>query len=281
MKEKLTKKDILQALVDDSMGKEESLAFFEKVVKVVEDLRKENGGFVTKLDETYQNATKALGDGNTKKFSTLKAELLKQLSDLSESLEQKKGEIDERLDSIRDGKDADPTVVKEMVLAEIKLPEQKELIVPREEIRDKLESLEDENRLDASAIKGLDDLVKKHKGEVKIIHGPLGMQLYVDGVKKGWIKTVNFKAGTNIAIAHSKVNGLDTLTFTSSGGAGSVTVETPPEAPNQVTTVFTVTAEPKFVVADGTTYFDGAGYTYAALQVTMSVAPSASIRVIV
>jgi hypothetical protein len=106
------------------------------------------------------------------------------------------------------------------------------------------------------------------------------MFLYIDGVKKGLISNMNLKAGSNMAIAYSKVNGQDTLTFNASGGGpgGSVTVETPTGTVNASNKVFTVTAEPKWVVADGTQYFDGAGYTYAALTITMDVAPSASIR---
>ena len=39
---------------------------------------------------------------------------------------------------------------------------------------------------------------------------------------------------------------------------------------------FTVSAEPTYIVSDGATYYDGAGYSYAALTVTMTVPPSIS-----
>ena len=69
------------------------------------------------------------------------------------------------------------------------------------------------------------------------------------------------------------------LTVVDNGNGGSGwTVETPTGSVNSVNTVFTVTAEPKCVVADGVTYFDGAGYTYAALSITMDIAPSQYIR---
>ena len=55
----------------------------------------------------------------------------------------------------------------------------------------------------------------------------------------------------------------------------------PPETPDAVITVFTVTAEPQWIVADGTTYYAGKGYTYAALAVTMEVPPSSFIRAII
>jgi hypothetical protein len=156
------------------------------------------------------------------------------------------------------------------------------------QVRDKLESLEDEERLDVSAIKGLDNYEELKTAiaegkSVSVVTSPSrGIFLYIDGVKKGIISNMNLVAGTGMSIAYSKVNGQDTLTFNSSGGpGGGITVETPPETPDAVTTVFTVSDEPQWVVADGTTYFDGKGYSYAALQVTMEIPPSASIRVII
>jgi hypothetical protein len=68
------------------------------------------------------------------------------------------------------------------------------------------------------------------------------------------------------------------------GGSGSgsgVTVATPVEIPNNIITIFTVSAQPQWVVADGIIYFDGAGYTYAALQVTMNAPPSTYVRAMV
>ncbi len=63
----------------------------------------------------------------------------------------------------------------------------------------------------------------------------------------------------------------------SSSSAG-VVIETPVGVVNAVNNVFTVTAEPLWVVSDGIQYFDGAGYVYAALTITLDVAPSQYIR---
>lgn len=69
------------------------------------------------------------------------------------------------------------------------------------------------------------------------------------------------------------------------GGGGTtttaITVETPTGTVDASNQTFTVTAEPKYVVADGVTYFAGAGYTYNALQITMDIPPSQSIRAII
>ena len=66
-----------------------------------------------------------------------------------------------------------------------------------------------------------------------------------------------------------------------SGGGGSVTVETPSGSVNSSNVTFTVTAEPKWIVSDGITYFSGAGYSLVTLTVTMDVAPSSFIRAII
>lgn len=153
-----------------------------------------------------------------------------------------------------------------------------------EDFRNALEALNGDDRLDKSAIRGLEDLeeeIKKAK-EVRVLPAPSrGFFVYVDGVKKGLINSINFKSGSNMAISHSKVNGLDTLTFTSSGGGGSVTIETPTGTVNASNTAFAVSAEPLYMIADGTTYFDGAGYTYAALTVTFDVPPSQFVRAVI
>jgi len=76
-------------------------------------------------------------------------------------------EIDNKLANVKDGlsgKDANEEKIVQDVLAQIKLPEQKEIILDgSEEIRDKLETLEGEERLDIEAIKGLKDLLEEIK----------------------------------------------------------------------------------------------------------------------
>jgi len=129
-----------------------------------------------------------------------------------------------------------------------------------------------------------EELEKAKNVEVRPVEAGAGrgFYVYVDGIKKGIVNTLNFKAGNNMAISHSKVNGLDTITFTASGGGpGGIDIETPAESPNASRTAFTVSAEPQYMIADGTTYFDGAGYTYAALTVTFDVPPSQFVRAII
>jgi len=62
------------------------------------------------------------------------------------------------------------------------------------------------------------------------------------------------------------------------GGGSGWTVETPTGTVDASNDTFAVSSEPVCVIADGMTYFDGAGYTYAAPNVVMDIAPSQFIR---
>lgn len=63
---------------------------------------------------------------------------------------------------------------------------------------------------------------------------------------------------------------------TVSGGGG--TVETPVGDVDGTNNSYTVSNEPKWIVADGITYFDGAGYTYSAGTLTLDTSPVSFIR---
>ncbi len=80
-------------------------------------------------------------------------------------------------------------------------------------------------------------------------------------------------AGSGVTIT-TNVNGVKVIT--ASGGAGAWL--TPVETPNGIITVFTVASQPTDVVADGVQLFDGAGYTYAALQITFVNPPAQFVR---
>lgn len=63
-----------------------------------------------------------------------------------------------------------------------------------------------------------------------------------------------------------------------SGGGGSSSVETPSGTINGSNTSFTVSNEPKWIIADGVTYFEGAGYSYSAGTLTIDTPPVSFIR---
>lgn len=150
-----------------------------------------------------------------------------------------------------------------------------------EEIRDKLATLVGDNRLDIEHIKGVKKFFESivDGRQANYFGSSHGIDLLVDGTAKGFARYLNLIPGSGMTIDFMQVGERMDVMFTAAGGA-ALTIETPPEAPDADNTVFTVTAEPQWVVADGTTYFDGQGYTYAALQITFDVAPSTSVRAI-
>ena len=139
------------------------------------------------------------------------------------------------------------------------------------EIVDKINELEtddDDLKIDASHIKNLpkSEVVNNYLGGSK-------NNVQTNGVTLNGVDTINFGSGLTVV----QVGNIITVTASGGGGSG-VTVETPPEVVNAVNATFTVTHEPKWVVSDGVTYFAGAGYTYAALSITLDIPPSQYIR---
>lgn len=192
-----------------------------------------------------------------------------------------------------DGKDADVDIeeISTMVLADVmsQLPEATE-ITP-EETRDKLELLKDDERLDAKAIKNIknyDDEIATLQNRTQLLvqltsgsssggSGTGGGHVIQDEGSSLTQRTkLNF-VGAGVTVTDDAGNDATKVTITG-GGAGTTTVETPTGTVNSTNTAFTVTNEPLWVVSDGITYFDGAGYTYAALSITMDIPPSQYIR---
>lgn len=82
-----------------------------------------------------------------------------------------------------------------------------------ERIRDGLELLKGEDRLDSSSIKNLPEVLEQNNN--KIVSGYGGLNLYVNGEKVGATKTIDFTG----AVSHSKVNGRETINIIDEEGA--------------------------------------------------------------
>lgn len=155
---------------------------------------------------------------------------------------------------------------------ESKIPEIPEVVLDSpQEVRNKLESLKGNDRLDKSSIRGLEELereiqVTKSNFASRLIGGLQGLFTYVDGAKKGILKSVDFVGGSGMTITHSKVNGQDTLTFVSSPGSGSSTSlsVTPSGTVDGSNTVFTipVQASSLAVYADGARALPTSDYSF-------------------
>ena len=151
----LKKLEKLFSLMDsDTLTKEDFVKAFENVVNVVLKIEKRNSEAIDLLEKTYSNLLEKIKNDHTSNLSDLKKEI-------TAEYKSKINLLDGKIATIKDGKDADETQIVKNVISQIKLPEQKETILDNaEQIRDKLESLKSDERLDKNAIKGLDDLLK-------------------------------------------------------------------------------------------------------------------------
>ena len=286
---------VLKALDEDLITYDEAKELLDTLIDFVrearEDLEEQHDGHVSKVSGALAGFLKDVEkiDGRFKdKISASKSEVLKDI----ERIEKK---LIKRINAVRDEIPEIPDAPEMPDLQPVydRIEEVREELLNKmtaEDIRDLLETLEGDERLDISAIRGLEEFLAEHGGKntvrstgVGSAGGGRGLFLYVGGVKKGIVKELNFEAGTGMSISFALINGRPTLTFESSGGGGGVgiTPETPPEPVDGVTTVFTVSANPQSVVADGQNYYEGFGYTYAAGQITMDIAPSQYVRALV
>ena len=69
------------------------------------------------------------------------------------------------------------------------------------DIKRKLETLKDDDRLDIKSIKGVDKLAKDIKGSVDF--SQTATEYQIDGIKKANGMLLNFKQGTNITMTGS------------------------------------------------------------------------------
>jgi len=123
----------------------------------------------------------------------------------------------------KDGKDADPNEVAEMVLAKIKLPENKEFVLTAEDVRDRLESLPDEDKdklftqLGSKEITNIKDTVEQRFADA------------LNRVRLTSGKVKSLVAGTNISITNDG-SGNYTITGTGSGSGDMEAATYDPQA---------------------------------------------------
>lgn len=101
------------------------------------------------------------------------------------------------------------------IIKEVAISESAEVIKNKIELELILEELRQEFEK-----KIIENTPKSGKG----VGGIPGLLTYVGGAKKGFLKGVNYVAGSGITLSHSIVNGLDTITFTSTGGSSANSV---------------------------------------------------------
>lgn len=234
--------------------------------------------YVRKIVESAKEVADR-ASGNFEKEYEVSVSLNKQLVTALEKLEKEKNQ---KLNSIRQPKDGRPgkdgkpgkpgkdaKVTKEQIqkAAEIaysliELPDFDELVTENITanpfaIRDGLELItKEKDKLSQDAIQNLrEDLLQ--------------LQEQISRVNKSVIEGV----GTSKNVIDYMINQrIADGTISTSGG--SIGVEVPSGTINGSNTAFTVSNEPKYVVVNTLTYFEGAGYSYAGGTITFDIPPA-------
>lgn len=149
--------------LDQTVTKEEFTKNVEELLKFLVAMQKRNDTEIQNLQETYAQVIDLLKGEHGTDLEEVKQLCTETMRKMMSEHQAKMQAMDEKMAEVIngvDGTDADEERVMEMVLA--KIPPVKELEPETPEgIRDKLETLVDEERLDVSAIKGLLERLEK------------------------------------------------------------------------------------------------------------------------
>lgn len=150
-----------------------------------------------------------------------------------------------------------------------------DIIKSGEKIRDSLETLDGDERLDKKSVKGIEELEEKVK-QIQLrptgVGGARGIQLFTDGTKRGIVNSINLIAGTNVTLTYSVAFGRNDITIDASGGA-SLSVLAVTGTVDDSNTSFTVATEPTLVIINGMAYQATGGsvtFTWVATTLTLS-----------
>lgn len=121
-------------------------------------------------------------------------------------------------------------------------------------------------------INGLTDFEKKiaeqGTGGVRAIWGRSGIQLIVDGRKKGLVNYINFVPGSGIAITHNTRQGRNDITISATGSASLSPIAVTGTIDDSNTS-FTAASAPNLVIVNGAAYRSGKGATISGTAITL------------
>lgn len=161
--------DLMREMMDDHLGKEEFVKQWEGIINHVKAIEEKlhllSGQKAEELDGRFLELSKMHGQNLDTLQNDVQLRVQSIVSDLLSRAEQRLSELKDGAPGL-DGKDADEEAISARLKAELIAPitesVTKNLPTSGTAVRDALELLQDEERLDASAIKGLEKLIKKH-----------------------------------------------------------------------------------------------------------------------
>lgn len=251
--------------IDQAANKEDVAKLFAHLKKFLEETKTAlEGASAEQREEVRQELerlSQSLLEANTSLSSDLsqtKDLLYSESRTLQRLIEQK---VDDVRTEIPPPTDLAP-LEQHLAEVEAKIPNLPEELSSTS-VRDKLETLEGEERLDKSAVKGIDQIERDVK-EIQIrpspkVGGAKGFTLYVGGSKKLLTaQTLNLVAGSGVTLSYNHAGGRNDITI-SATGSGSFAVLPATGTVNDANTTFTFDSEPVLVIVNGASYRNGAG----------------------
>lgn len=177
--------------------------------KGTEGINEETKQVVNTLLEQVIEVNKQALEGSKSIVDERSNELEALLKDVKQMID----DVEVLASNVKDGKDADEEKIVEDVISRIKI-DPTVITVSAEEIRDKLSSLKDEDRLDKSAIKGLEKILMQKDLDYAIATLQQQTSFLIN---KGGLKNVT--AGTNVTIDYTDPS--NPVINSTGGGSGS------------------------------------------------------------
>jgi hypothetical protein len=164
---------------DSIISPEQIQEVLSGIVKILADNKRGVDSLNEETRGQLQQAIQAIAEERQSILESVRGDLTKSKTDIEKATKAQNDRAFKRLQELidktrfpKDGKDADEEAIVGKVLEQIKLPEYQETVLDSaEQIRDKLETLEDEERLDAKAIKGWEKIVQKLPGGKVLVGG--------------------------------------------------------------------------------------------------------------
>jgi hypothetical protein len=267
---KLKKLEELLNLLESSLSRKEFEDAFAAVVTYVKKIDSRSQGELESIKKAVDSAISRIEKLSSDNLASLKNEVLlgaeQAINDLNFRHEALIAEAQKKLDEVKDGDTPDEDEIVEKVLDRMPEPEEKE--DTPESVRDMLETLEGDERLSVTAIKGMDEYDKKLEDATKNrgVPGSSGVALTVGGVYIGEVRDM-IMTGTAVAKSVDE-HGRVILTFTG-GSGGSTQVETPTGDVDGVNVSYTVANTPLYIIVDGISKFETLHYTLSGLDITI------------
>lgn len=257
-------KDALES-ANEGLTKKDFLEAFDAVLKIITDVKKTNEAEFTGIHAAFTTLSEQFKNEKDTNITDIKGQIKDALESFNTEKTAKLGEVDTKLATIKSGddglpgNDADEEAVKNAVLAEIKIPtiDEIENDLPKlgTQIRDALELLQDEERLDASAIKNLPEFIKNNPHIAGVLTASALYSL-ADVSVQGIV------AGQSI-----QWDGIKWIPYTPSGGTGGTSVFGENLTPQGPGTSYTLAHTPQ---AGTVRLYRGGAYQQVGVDYTIS-----------